>query len=127
MKAKYRDYKIFDSFKYRSSHRRFSIRKGVLRNFAKFRGKYLCQSLLFNKFAGLRPGILFKKGLWHRWFPVSFAKFLNTIFTEYLRATASASNLFWMNFQWKFLTYIAIVSINTSKYMRQNFRKIFFV
>ena len=127
MKAKYRDYKIFDSFKYRSNHRRFSIRKGVLRNFAKFRGKYLCQSLLFNKFAGLRPGILFKKGLWHRWLPVSFTKFLNTIFTEYLRATASASNLFWMNFQWKFLTYIAIVSINTSKYMCQNFRKIFFV
>ena len=29
------------------------LRKGVLRNIAKFIGKYLCQSLLFNKVAGL--------------------------------------------------------------------------
>ena len=31
----------------RSSHRRCSIRNGVLRNFAKFTGKHLCQSLFF--------------------------------------------------------------------------------
>ena len=30
--------------------------KGVLRNFAKFTGKDLCQSLFFNKVAGLMPG-----------------------------------------------------------------------
>ena len=30
-----------------------SIKKGVLRNFAKFTGKCLCQSLLFNKVEGL--------------------------------------------------------------------------
>ena len=30
------------------------LRKGVLRNFAKFTGKHLCQSLFFNKVAGLR-------------------------------------------------------------------------
>ena len=39
---------------YRSSHRRCSVRKGVLRTFAKFAGKHLCQSLFFNKVAGLR-------------------------------------------------------------------------
>ena len=33
----------------RSSHRRCSVRKGVLKKFAKFRGKHLCQSLFFNK------------------------------------------------------------------------------
>ena len=27
----------------------FSVKKGVLRNFAKFTGKHLCQSLFFNK------------------------------------------------------------------------------
>ena len=32
---------------------RCSLRKGVFRNFAKFTGKHLCQSLLFNKVAGL--------------------------------------------------------------------------
>ena len=35
----------------RSSHRRCSVRKGILRNFAKFSGKDLCQSLFFNKVA----------------------------------------------------------------------------
>ena len=34
---------------YRSSHRRCSVRKGALWNFAKVTGKYLCQSLYFNK------------------------------------------------------------------------------
>ena len=46
----------------RSSHSRCSIKKGVLKNFAKFTGKHLCQSLFFNKFAGLRPATFFKKG-----------------------------------------------------------------
>ena len=38
----------------RSNHRRCSVRKGVLRNFTKFTGKHLYQSLFFNKVAGLR-------------------------------------------------------------------------
>ena len=38
--------------KYRSSHRKCSVRKSVLRNFAKFTGKHLCQGLFFNKVAG---------------------------------------------------------------------------
>ena len=38
----------------RNSHRRCSVKKGVLKNFAKFTGKHLCQSLFFNKVAGLR-------------------------------------------------------------------------
>ena len=33
---------------YRSSHLRCSVRKSALRNFAKFAGKHLCQSLFFN-------------------------------------------------------------------------------
>ena len=33
---------------YRSSHRRCSIKKSVLRNFSKFTGKHLYQSLFFN-------------------------------------------------------------------------------
>ena len=37
------------------------MKKGVLRNFAKFTGKHLCQSLFFNKVAGLRPATLLKK------------------------------------------------------------------
>ena len=39
----------------RSSQQMCSMKKGVLRYFSKFTGKYLCQSLFFNKVAGLRP------------------------------------------------------------------------
>ena len=66
----------------RSSHRRCSVKKGVLRNVAKFTGKHLCQRLFSNKFADLRPATLLKKSLWHRCFPVNFAKFLITPFLQ---------------------------------------------
>ena len=69
-----------------SSRPEVFCRKGVLSNFAKFTGKHLCQSLFFNKVAGLRPATLLTKRLWHRCFPVNFAKFLRTLcFTEHLR------------------------------------------
>ena len=38
-------------------------KKGVLRNFTEFTGKYLCRSLFLNKVAGLRPATLLKKRL----------------------------------------------------------------
>ena len=44
----------------RSSHLRCSLRKDVLRNFAKFTRKHLCQSLFFNKL----PNIL-KRHVWN--------------------------------------------------------------
>ena len=71
----------------RSSHRRCSLRKGVLRKFAKFTRKHLCQSSFFNKVAGLRPATLLKKRLWHRCFPMNFAKipFWNTFSRKHLR------------------------------------------
>ena len=43
---------------FRSSHQKCSVKKDVLRNFAKFIGKHLCQSLFFIKVAGLRPATL---------------------------------------------------------------------
>ena len=52
----------------RSSHRRCSVKNGVVRNFSKFTGKHSCQSLFFNKVAGLRPSTWLKKSLWHRCF-----------------------------------------------------------
>ena len=56
-------------------------KKGALRNFVKFTGKHLCQSLFFDKVAGLRPATLLKKNLWRRWFPVNFTKFLRPPFS----------------------------------------------
>ena len=54
----------------RSRHLEVFCKKGVLRNFAKFTEKHLCQSLVFNNVAGLRPATLFQKRLWHMCFPV---------------------------------------------------------
>ena len=55
------------------------VRKGVLRNFAKFSGKYQRQSHFFNRVACLRPATLLKKRLWHKCFPVNFATFLGVL------------------------------------------------
>ena len=69
-------------FSIRSSHQRCSIIKGVLRNFARFTGKHLCQDLFFDKVSGLWPATLLKRRLWHRCFPVNFTKFLRTPFLQ---------------------------------------------
>ena len=49
-------------------------KKGILRNFARYTERNLCQSLFFNKVAGLRPITLLKMRLWHRCFPDNFIK-----------------------------------------------------
>ena len=71
---------------FRSSRPEVFCKKGVIRNFAKFTGKHLCQSLFLNKYSGLRPENFLKKRLWYRCFSVNFAKFLKTLFLiEHLR------------------------------------------
>ena len=45
----------------RSSRPEVFCEKGVLKNFTTFTGKCLCQSLFFNKGAGLRPATLLKR------------------------------------------------------------------
>ena len=60
----------------RSSHQ-CSVRKGVLRNFAKFTGKHLCRSPFFKKVASLACNFI-KKEARHSCFPVNFVKFLRT-------------------------------------------------
>ena len=76
----------------RSSHQRCFVKKGVLRNFAKFTGKHLCHRLFFNNVAGLRHATSLKKILWHRCFPVNFVKSLRTpfLYIEHLQMTDSA-------------------------------------
>ena len=64
----------------RSSHQRCSIEIGVLKNFTKFKGKHLRQSVFLNKVACLKPATLLKKRLWCRCFSSNFVKFLRTTF-----------------------------------------------
>ena len=77
----------------RSSHCRCSIRKGVLRNLAKFTRKHLRQSLFFNKFACLRPKAcnFIEKEILPQVLSCEFCQISkNTFFTEPLSATTSA-------------------------------------
>ena len=123
--------KIVNGFKYtsdfstyRSSHQRCSIIKGVLRNFAKFTGKHLCQRLFF-KVAGLRPATLLKKSLRHRCFPVNFAKFLRTpFFTEHLRWLLLHVNLniyIYMSFLERLLAFVFFRLLFIMKLRLSNF------
>ena len=74
----------------RSSHRSYFIKKCCLKRFAKFKGKHLCQSLFFNKVAGLRLQLYLKRDSGTGAFFKFCEIFENTIFIENLRATASA-------------------------------------
>ena len=48
---------------FRSSRPEVLCKKAVLKNFAEFTGKHLCQGLFFNKVEGLSPATLLKKRL----------------------------------------------------------------
>ena len=76
-------FEVSEAFVQRSSRPKVFYTKGVLKNFTKFTGKHVCQSLFFNKVADLRP---FNQvaDLRHRCFPVDFAKFLRTPFLQWL-------------------------------------------
>ena len=57
-------------------------KKVVPKTFAKFTVKHLCQILLFNKVAGLRPPIFIKKETLAQVYSVNFTKFLRTPFLK---------------------------------------------
>ena len=67
----------------KSSHRRCSIEKGALQNFAKVTEKRQCRSLFLNKVAaGSRPATLLKKRVRHMCFLVNFEKLLRAPFLQ---------------------------------------------
>ena len=70
-----------------SNHRRCSVRKGVLRNFVKFTGNYLCS--------------LIKKKLWRKCVPVNFAKFLRTPFLQNTSRRQLLSCSYFNSFFWR--------------------------
>ena len=74
----------------RSNRPEVFYKKGALKNVAKFTEKHLCQSLFFNKVAGLRPAAFLKKKLWHRCFPVNFSTFKEHLFSQ-----NTSSGYFW--------------------------------
>ena len=78
---------IFISF--RSSHWRCSVRKSVLKNFAKFTGKHLCQSHFFNKVVGWGLQLYLKRYSGAGAFTYQFSETSkNTYFIEHLCVAA---------------------------------------
>ena len=77
---------FYSSWNHGSSHPEVFCKKVVLRNFTKFTGKHLCQRSFL--LISCRPEALLKKSLWHRCFPVNFAKCQRTFFL--------AENLRWL-------------------------------
>ena len=51
------------------------MKKGVVKNFAKFAGKHLCWSLFFDKVTSRRPTTLLKKRPQYRGFLVNCVNF----------------------------------------------------
>ena len=73
---------IFYNLHCRNSEQRYSVKKGVLRNFEKIYMKTPVPE-------AQRPATLLKMRLWHRCFPVNFFEISkNTFFTEHLWTTA---------------------------------------
>ena len=75
---------------FRRGHQRCSIKKVVLRNFTKIKGKHLCQSPSFNKVAALRSQVcnFIKKETLAQEFSCAFCEiFKNIFFTEHLWVT----------------------------------------
>ena len=74
---------FFQFGRYRSSHRRCSVKKGVLQNFAQNSRENTCARVFFLiklQSSGLQTFL--KKRLWRRCFPVNFAKSLKTTFLQ---------------------------------------------
>ena len=72
---------------FRSNYQGCSVKKGVLRKFAKFTEKHLCQGLFFNKVVGACNFI--KKEALTQVFSCEFCEISkNTFFTEHVWATA---------------------------------------
>ena len=61
---------------FRSSHRRCSIKKAILKHFVIFTGKHLCRGLFFNKVAGHQACNFIKKRLQHRYYLANIRKFI---------------------------------------------------
>ena len=70
-----------------SSRPEVFYKKGVLRKFAKFTGKHLCQKLFFNKVAGLRP---IKKETLAQVFSCEFCKISNNTFSYRISLVAAS-------------------------------------
>ena len=77
---------------YRSNRREVFCKKGVVENFAKFKGKHLCLRVSLSFLIKL-----LKKRLWHKVFSCEFCEiFKNTFFDRTLLVAASVIGSIWV-------------------------------
>ena len=100
---------ISQGMKFGRSRPEVCLQERCSQKFAKLTRKNLCQSLFFNKVAGLRPETVLKRRLWQRYFPVKFAKFLRTPF---LWNTCRPDDCFW-----KLRIIFSIVSLKSNTFL----------
>ena len=62
-----------------------AAKKGVFKNFSKFSRKHLCQSLFFNKVAGLKPATLLKRDMAQVFLYEFYKIFKSSFFIKHLR------------------------------------------
>ena len=72
--------------------------KGVLRYFAKFTGKHLCESFFFNKVAGLRPAKFIEKEILAQVFSCKFCEISKNTFFHRTSLVAASKLLCWYFF-----------------------------
>ena len=100
-------YKYFSSWEilrnystiFRSSHRRCSIKKAILKHFVIFTGKHLCRGLLFNKVASHHACNFTKKRLQHRYYLVNIGKFTRRPILKNISEPLHCWNVLWERFQ----------------------------
>ena len=92
-------------------------KKGVLIIFAKFTGKHLCQSLFFNKVAGVSLQLYSKRDFDTNVFLWILRIFKNTYFKEHLRTTVSDrinTSEFLLAFMWLIIFLSVIIALVSS-------------
>ena len=72
--------------------------KGILRYFAKFTGKHLCESFFFNKVAGLRPAKFIEKEILAQVFSCKFCENSKNTFFHRTSLVAASKLLCWYFF-----------------------------
>ena len=82
----------------RSSCPEVFSKKGVLRYFAKFTGKHLCESFFFNKVAGLRPAKFIEKEILAQVFSCKFCEISKNTFFHRTSLVAASKLLCWYFF-----------------------------
>ena len=104
--------------KHRNSHRRCSVKIDVLKNFVKFIGKHLCQSLYFNEVTGDLAQV----------FSCKFCEiFKNSFFTEHRWPTASVSTYLARKKNFVNLSKSAVFCVHFHIYLKKLTEMMFYV